>query len=54
MTLKMPDIRIIGAAACGLCAIGIDFTSTLMSVVSDLFFIGALAVLLYPILKNND
>lgn len=50
----MPDIRIIGAAACGLCAIGIDFTSTLMSVVSDLFFVGALFALLYPLLKTSN
>lgn len=50
----MPDIRVIGAAVCGLCAIGIDFTSTLMSVVSDMFFIGGIAVLLYPLLKKSN
>lgn len=49
----MSNLRIFGAVACGLCVVGIDFTSMLMSVVSDLFFIGALGFLLYPMLKGN-
>lgn len=47
-------LRLLAAGACGLCAIGVDFTSTLMSVVSDMFFIGALFVLVYPLLKTDE
>lgn len=46
--------RIVAAVACGLCAVGIDFTNMLMSVVSDLFFVGALFFLIYPLLKSAD
>ena len=49
----MSNLRIFGAVACGLCVVGIDFTSMLMSVISDLFFMGALAFILYPMLKGN-
>lgn len=45
-------LRITVAVLCGLCAIGIDFTSMLMSVVSDLIFIGGMAYFLAPILKS--
>lgn len=46
--------RIAAAVACGLCAVGIDFTNMLMSVVSDLFFVGALFFLIYPLIKAED
>lgn len=48
----MSKLRIIGAALCGLATIGIDFTSTLMSVVGDLFFVGGIAILLWPLVKD--
>lgn len=45
--------RIAGALLCGICAIGVDFTSTLLSVASDLLFIGGVCVLLFPLLKDK-
>lgn len=45
--------RIVGALACGVCAVGIDFTSTLLSVASDLLFIGGICFLLFPLLKDK-
>lgn len=53
MVLKMPDLRIVGAIACGLCAVGVDFVSTLMSVVVDMFFIGLIFAILWPKLSGE-
>lgn len=52
--LKMRNWRIAGAAVCALCAIGVDFTNMLMSVVSDLLFVSGIFFVLWPLLRKKD
>lgn len=50
----MRNWRIAGAAVCALCAIGVDFTNMLMSVVSDLLFVSGIFFVLWPLLRKKD
>lgn len=45
--------RILIAIVFGLCAVGVDFTSTLFSVVSDLIFVSLIFLTLWPLLDGR-
>lgn len=45
--------RILIAIVFGLCAVGVDFTSTLLSVVSDLIFVSLIFFALWPFLEGR-
>lgn len=54
MGLKMPSPRIIGALLCGVLAIGVDFTSQILSISADMICVSGIFILLWPVIVGSN
>ncbi|CAI0767148.1 TPA: DUF3927 family protein [Serratia marcescens] len=53
MRALLGNLRLIGVLILAFMVVAVDFTSYVLSVVGDLFFVGALVVLAWPALNNK-
>ncbi|CAI2035103.1 DUF3927 family protein [Serratia quinivorans] len=53
MRALLGNLRLIGVLILAFMVVAVDFTSYVLSVVGDLFFVGALVVLALPALNNK-
>ncbi|CAI1121705.1 Uncharacterised protein [Serratia liquefaciens] len=53
MRSLLSNLRLIGVLILAFMVVAVDFTSYVLSVVGDLFFVGALVVLAWPALNNK-
>jgi len=53
MRARLSNLRLIGVLILAFMVVAVDFTSYVLSVVGDLFFVGALVVLAWPALNNK-
>ncbi|WP_413480962.1 DUF3927 family protein [Serratia proteamaculans] len=53
MRALLSNLRLIGVLILAFMVVVVDFTSYVLSVVGDLFFVGALVVLAWPALNNK-
>ncbi|CAI1656680.1 MULTISPECIES: DUF3927 family protein [Serratia] len=53
MRALLSNLRLIGVLILAFMVVAVDFTSYVLSVVGDLFFVGALVVLAWPALNNK-
>ncbi|ENR6206165.1 DUF3927 family protein [Serratia marcescens] len=53
MRALLDNLRLIGVLILAFMVVAVDFTSYVLSVVGDLFFVGALVVLAWPALNNK-
>lgn len=53
MRTLLGNLRLIGVLIMAFMVVAVDFTSYVLSVVGDLFFVGALVALAWPALNNK-
>ncbi|CAI2488776.1 Uncharacterised protein [Serratia ficaria] len=53
MAALLGNLRLIGVLILAFMVVAVDFTSYVLSAIGDLFFVGALVMLVWPVLSNK-
>ncbi|CAI2469946.1 Uncharacterised protein [Serratia ficaria] len=53
MAALLGNLRLVGVLILAFMVVAVDFTSYVLSAIGDLFFVGALVMLVWPALSNK-